>query len=57
MKIQIDYNFPDDISSLKISPCRVNDGDDVNIRAIANVVIDNEPEVGDVEDADGFSRW
>ena len=50
-------NFPDDISSIKISQRRVNDGDDVNMWAIADVVIDEEPEVGDVDDGDGFSGW
>ena len=49
-------NFPDDISSLKISQRRVNDGDDANIRAVADVVVDNEPEVGDVDDGDGLSQ-
>ena len=44
------YNFPDDISSLKISQSCVNDGDDVNIRAVADVVIDDELEVGDVDE-------
>ena len=48
--------FPDDISSLKIFHRRVNDGDDANIRAIADVVRDNEPEVGDVDDADGLCQ-
>ena len=40
-----------------MSQCRANDGDDANIRAVADVVVDNEPEVGDVDDGDGLSRW
>ena len=43
-------NFPDDISSLKISQSTVNNGDDVNIRTIADVVVDDELEVGDVDE-------
>ena len=50
-------NFPDDISSIKISQRRVNDGDDANIRAIADIVVDDEPEVGDVDDGDGLTQW
>ena len=32
-----------------MSQCSVNNGDDVNIRTIADVVVDDELEVGDVD--------
>ena len=43
-------NLPDDISSLEIFQSSVNNGDDVNIRAVADVVVDDELEVGDVDE-------
>ena len=42
-------NFPDDISMMKMSQCRVDDGDDTNIRAVTDIVVDDELEVGDVD--------
>ena len=33
-----------------MSQRRVNDDDDANISAIADVVVDNEPEVGHIKD-------
>ena len=44
----LQLNFPDNISSMKISHCRVNNCDDTNIRTITEVVVDQELEVGDV---------
>ena len=41
---------PDDFSSMKIVQCGVNDGDEANIRAVADVVVDEELEVGDVDE-------
>ena len=42
-------NLPDDISMMKMSHCRVDDGDDTNIRAVTDIVVDDELEVGDVD--------
>ena len=33
-----------------MSQCSVNNGDDVNIRTIADVIVDDELEVGDVDE-------
>ena len=48
-------NFPDDISMMKMSQCRVNNGDDTNIRAVTDIVVDDELEVGDVDQ--GQTLW
>ena len=50
-------NFPDDFSSMEILQCRVNDGDEANIGAIADVVVDEELEVGDVEEGQTLRRF
>ena len=34
---------------MKMSTCRVNNGDDTNIRAVTDIVVDDELEVGDVD--------
>ena len=34
---------------MKMSPCRVNNGDNTNIRAVTDIVVDDELEVGDVD--------
>ena len=40
---------------MKMSTCRVNNGDDTNIRAVTDIVVDDELEVGDVDQ--GKSLW
>ena len=42
-------NFPDYISMMKMSTCRVNNGDNTNIRAVTYIVVDDELKVGDVD--------
>ena len=42
-------NFPDYISMMKMTQCSVDDGDDTNIRAVTDIVVDDELEVGDVD--------
>ena len=52
-----DLDFPDDFSSMEILQCRVNDGDEANIGAIADVVVDEELEVRDVEEGQTLRRF
>ena len=40
---------------MKMFQCSVNDGDDTNIRAVTDIVVDDKLEVGDVDQ--GQTLW